>query len=101
LFGGRVQDAGPQGHAIDEEFSESLKLDITRADKVQDKCQEEPKVTAKSEQVSKGNQLDDLTRAPGDFAVYEYYFRHVGWSRATILVASVILNVFCSSFSRK
>ena len=51
-------------------------------------------------QISKSNQFDDLTRATGDFTVYKYYFDSIGWPRALLFVSFVILNVFCTTFSR-
>lgn len=51
--------------------------------------------------VAKANQRDDLARASGDMKLYGYYFRSVGVFPVCILVAFVIMNVFCNSFGRK
>lgn len=59
------------------------------------------KATEVSEEVSKTNELDDLTRATGDLAVYRYYFRCVGWPNTALFVGLIALNVFCNSFSRE
>lgn len=47
------------------------------------------------------NGQGDTTTAAGDFSVYRYYFRRVGWVKASVFVGFVIMEVFCSTFSRK
>lgn len=60
-----------------------------------------PNPKEKAAQVSKYNQLTDLTRATGDFTIYNYYFRSIGWSKALLFVGFVTMNTFCNSFGRK
>jgi hypothetical protein len=54
-----------------------------------------------SDAVAKENEVQDLTRSTGDFAVYKYYFRHVGWLRGSAFLGFVIVEVFGTSFSRE
>lgn len=59
-----------------------------------------PYVKETAAQISKENQLNDLTRATGDRTVYKYYIRSIGWQKILAFVFSVTLHVFCSTFSR-
>ncbi|KAI1100526.1 ABC transporter [Jackrogersella minutella] len=54
----------------------------------------------KAKEVSEKDELDDLTRATGDFAVYRYYFNSIGQWKILVFVAFVTLNVFSSAFSQ-
>ncbi|RAK73686.1 putative ATP-binding cassette transporter [Aspergillus fijiensis CBS 313.89] len=51
-------------------------------------------------QIAKDNQLSDLKRSTGDYQVYKYYLRSIGWSSSLLFLLFVILNVFCSTFSQ-
>lgn len=44
---------------------------------------------------------DDLSRATGDFAVYSYYLKSIGYQKAVVFVFFVVLYVFCATFSRE
>ena len=55
----------------------------------------------KAAEIAKANDIDDLRRATGDSAVYRYYLRYIGWSKAMIFVFFVTINVFSSTYSRK
>lgn len=59
-----------------------------------------PSVKETAAQISKENQLNDLTRATGDRTVYNYYMQSIGWQKIFALVFSVTVHVFCSTFSR-
>jgi ATP-binding cassette, subfamily C (CFTR/MRP), member 1 len=59
-----------------------------------------PYVKETAAQISKENQLNDLTRATGDRTVYKYYIQSIGWQKILVFVFSVTLHVFCSTFSR-
>lgn len=54
-----------------------------------------------AEQAAKDDKLHDLTRATGDWDIYNYYFRSIGWRKLSTFLAFVIVHVFCSTFSRK
>jgi ATP-binding cassette subfamily C (CFTR/MRP) protein 1 len=45
------------------------------------------------------DEFQDLTRATGDFSVYQYYFRSVGRLHLTLFVGFVLMNVVCETFS--
>jgi hypothetical protein len=49
---------------------------------------------------TKATDREDLTRMTGDIAVYKYYLKSVGWSRAMIYLGFVLLDVFGENFSR-
>ncbi|PYI23686.1 putative ATP-binding cassette transporter [Aspergillus violaceofuscus CBS 115571] len=51
-------------------------------------------------QIAKDNQLSDLKRSTGDYQVYKYYLRSIGWSSSLLFLLFVIFNVFCSTFSQ-
>lgn len=55
----------------------------------------------KAAEIAKANDIDDLRRATGDSAVYRYYLRYIGWSKAMIFVFFVTINVFSSTYSRR
>ncbi|GAM36282.1 vacuolar glutathione S-conjugate transporter [Talaromyces pinophilus] len=59
-----------------------------------------PYVKETAAQISKENQLNDLTRATGDRTVYKYYIQSIGWQKILVFVFSVTLHVFCSTFSQ-
>ncbi|KAE8352610.1 putative ATP-binding cassette transporter [Aspergillus coremiiformis] len=59
-----------------------------------------PLPNEKAAQVSKANQLSDLKRSTGDYKLYGYYFRSVGWVNSLLFLLFVIANVFCSTFSQ-
>ncbi|KAI1384393.1 ABC transporter [Hypoxylon trugodes] len=57
-------------------------------------------IEEKAEEVSKADELKDLTRATGDFAVYKYYFNSIGPWKILVFVFFVTLDVFCATFSQ-
>jgi hypothetical protein len=59
-----------------------------------------PTVKEAAAQISKENQINDLTRATGDSTVYKYYMQSIGWQKILSFIFFVTLNVFCSTFSR-
>ncbi|PWY72973.1 multidrug resistance-associated protein [Aspergillus heteromorphus CBS 117.55] len=46
----------------------------------------------KATDVSKGNQISDLTRATGDVSLYKYYLSCIGWSNAMIFLLFVTIH---------
>ncbi|KAE8368538.1 P-loop containing nucleoside triphosphate hydrolase protein [Aspergillus caelatus] len=54
----------------------------------------------KAAMISEVNEIDDLRRAAGDSAVYMYYWRYVGWTKAVVFVFFVTMNVFSSTYSQ-
>ncbi|PYH89268.1 multidrug resistance-associated protein [Aspergillus ellipticus CBS 707.79] len=57
-------------------------------------------IKAKTTHVSESNQIGDLTRATGDYAVYKYYLRCIGWPKAMTFILFVTVHVFCSTYSQ-
>ncbi|KAJ5190136.1 multidrug resistance-associated protein [Penicillium cinerascens] len=64
--------------------------------------EESPALTMKDKatEISKANDMNDLRRATGDSAVYRYYLRYIGWTKAMIFVFFVTINVFSSTYSQ-
>ncbi|PYI06874.1 multidrug resistance-associated protein [Aspergillus sclerotiicarbonarius CBS 121057] len=60
----------------------------------------EPTIKNTAAQVSQGNEINDLKRATGDFAVYKYYLRYIGWSKIMTFLIVVTVHVFCSTYSQ-
>lgn len=56
---------------------------------------------ARLAEISQADDLNDCARSTGDLSVYKYYFRHIGWVPGSFFFVSVVLEVFCVSFSRK
>ncbi|KAI2695411.1 hypothetical protein CBS147332_9340 [Penicillium roqueforti] len=54
----------------------------------------------KAAEISKANDINDLRRATGDSAVYRYYLRYIGWTKAMIFVSFVTINVFASTYGK-
>lgn len=54
----------------------------------------------KAAEVSKANDINDLKRATGDTALYGYYLRYIGWTKAIIFVFFVTIHAFSSTYSR-
>lgn len=52
----------------------------------------------KAAEISKANDINNLRRATGDSAVYRYYLRYIGWTKAMIFVSFVTINVFASTY---
>ncbi|PYH49541.1 putative ATP-binding cassette transporter [Aspergillus saccharolyticus JOP 1030-1] len=50
--------------------------------------------------IAKDNQLNDLKRSTGDYQVYKYYLRSIGWSKTLMFLLFVTVNVFCSTFGQ-
>ena len=72
------------------------------ADEIDDREKyREPAIKDTAAQLSQTNQISDLKRATGDFAVYKYYLRYIGWSKITAFLIFVTVHVFCSTYSRK
>lgn len=59
-----------------------------------------PSLKEVAAQISKENQINDLTRATGDRTVYKYYMQSIGWRKILAFVFFVTLHVGCSTFSR-
>lgn len=59
----------------------------------------EPSAKEKSAQISKENQISDLTRTTGDVTVYKYYFQSIGWVNMLVFLLFAAVHVFCSTFS--
>ncbi|PHH63516.1 hypothetical protein CDD81_5797 [Ophiocordyceps australis] len=99
---GRVEDRGSNDQTVRKELISVLKSTEPPKSEVESKVDEATSKDSKdgSEKISEANQLDDLSRAPGDLAVYRYYLQSVGWPKALAFVAFVFLNIFCSSFSQ-
>lgn len=55
----------------------------------------------KASRAAKAHEIDDMTKATGDRAVYRYYFRRIGWVKATIFITFVIIEALCRTLSRK
>ncbi|KAH8887207.1 ABC transporter [Thozetella sp. PMI_491] len=53
-----------------------------------------------SPQDSNSTKIKDLTRQTGDFGVYKYYFRYIGWPKASVLLIAVLAQVFFDNFLR-
>ncbi|PWY94818.1 multidrug resistance-associated protein [Aspergillus sclerotioniger CBS 115572] len=60
----------------------------------------EPTIKDIAARLSQRNQINDLKRATGDFAVYKYYLRYIGWSKITTFLIFVIVHVVCSTYSQ-
>ena len=58
------------------------------------------KIEDKSLQVAEANEVSDLTRKTGDRAVYQYYFRSIGWRKTLTFVGFTVLHIFAATFSR-
>lgn len=93
---GAVEDST----GVDKLVNEILKVESHRAPDSDNKLPTDS-VDDSSDEIAKENELDDLTRSTGDFAVYKYYFRHVGWFYGSLFVGFVIVEVFSFSFARK
>ena len=45
--------------------------------------------------------LKDLTRQTGDFTIYKYWFKHIGWISAAIFLVFQTVQTFTATFPRK
>lgn len=86
---------------------------LARAGVVQGKAPSAPHVpkdtesepqTAKTEEmilrIAEANEMSDLTRQTGDRAVYQYYFKSVGWPKTLTFVGFTVVHIFAAAFSR-
>ncbi|KND90065.1 Multidrug resistance-associated protein 1 [Tolypocladium ophioglossoides CBS 100239] len=54
----------------------------------------------KSLQVAEANEVSDLARQTGDRAVYQYYFKSVGWPKTLTFVGFTAVHIFAATFSQ-
>ncbi len=67
-----------------------------------DKTQAEPQDAKKKPgQTIQPGDREDLTRRTGDFSVYSYYFRFIGWPIALLFLGFVAIEIASQTFSRK
>ncbi|KAK0643329.1 putative ATP-binding cassette transporter [Cercophora newfieldiana] len=98
LSDGRVKHDVTYGQAVRDGL---VKAFLREDENVDIPSEEDARVNRKEEAsgVTPNNEVRDLTRATGDFEVYRYYFRFVGWLYMGLFVGSVLLNVLGETFS--
>ena len=62
---------------------------------------ESGKSTKRPFETTKATDRDDLKRKTGDASLYKYYFNSIGWPKALMCLAFVIMDVFGDSVSRE
>ena len=98
----RFSDGSVHKILPDEHFPYTEQPSITTdAKKRKSQDEKEGSKTDAAKAAAADDKLRDLTRATGDRGVYKYYIRSIGLWKLSIFVSFVIVNVFCSTFSRK
>ncbi|KYK57921.1 hypothetical protein DCS_04934 [Drechmeria coniospora] len=100
LLDGRIQHEGTyqqmvRNGVIDTvtAFTTADSLAEVVGDGVVDRVNHESAIAAEA------NEVDDLTRQVGDFAVYKYYFKAIGWKKALCFTAFSVVHTFAATFS--
>ncbi|KAH8883332.1 putative ATP-binding cassette transporter [Thozetella sp. PMI_491] len=97
LSEGRIEFDGTYNEAV-------ITGEIDRTMSLLEKDAKQPDVSGppkpNSQDQAKASQLDDLARRTGDFAVYKYYLKSVGWSRALVFIFFALVQSGVSAFSQ-
>ncbi|KAI0136261.1 putative ATP-binding cassette transporter [Xylariales sp. AK1849] len=100
LSDGRIKYEGTYQHAVRHGLVDAIENEERDDDKLKEPPSGVPnQMKENASEIAKTNVLDDLSRATGDISIYRYYYRFIGWPKAAVFVAFIIINVFSTTFS--
>ncbi|KAH8885459.1 putative ATP-binding cassette transporter [Thozetella sp. PMI_491] len=100
LADGKLEYCGSYADAVRNGIIEDKSVGVSEdsASEAQAQASESPKKLPF--QTPKATDREDLKRKTGDFSLYSYYFRSIGWPKALIYLFFVILEIFGDIFGQ-
>lgn len=98
LAGGRIGFDGSYNEAVVTNVINQVLQTIQQQQRRNNDEQSKPSKPKKKPGEPDPTELSNLARQTGEFAVYKYYFRSIGWRRVSVLLAAILIAVLCEVF---